>query len=202
LRFVLNGNVRDLRLGCLFRIDVVLSPLGRYPSHPHTPCQRDPLQQQLLAARFGFRRNWLPDWIFHALSPTVFPCEFGLPRVNMAVLDHMIRSASWTDWHPLFLTSRLPAILHYYPVRTTRKTGRSPPFSSMRPPCLYSRRSSSSGVGRWKNTIHGFIIASGIEKLVGEGCEFLIASRCINSSADTSRKCTSLLAPSCFARDR
>jgi hypothetical protein len=29
-------------------------------------------------------------------------------------------------------------------------------------PCLYSRRSSSSGVGRWKNAIQGFIIASGI----------------------------------------
>jgi hypothetical protein len=134
----------------------------------------------LVSAEIGFQTGFSTNCRRQSL-PANFTCEF---------------------WHPLFLTSRLPAILHYYPLRTTRKTGRSPPLISMRPPCLYSRRSSSSGVGRWKNTIHGFIIASGIEKLVGEGCEFLTASRCINSSADTSRKCTSLLAPSCFARDR
>ncbi|HEX8033209.1 MAG TPA: hypothetical protein VF510_05145, partial [Ktedonobacterales bacterium] len=84
----------------------------------HDGVAMQPLQQQLIDERFGFRRNRLPDWMFHELSPIVYTREFGLRRVNMAVLDHMIRSASWTDWHPLFLTSRLPAILHYYPLTT------------------------------------------------------------------------------------
>ncbi len=116
----LNGNVRDLRLGGVFRLDIVLEPLGRYPRHRPYPCQRDPFQQQLIDERFGFRQNRLPYGIFHELSPRVFTREFGLSRVNMTVLDYMPRSASWTDWHPLFLTSRLPAILPHYPLRTTR----------------------------------------------------------------------------------
>jgi hypothetical protein len=66
----------------------------------------------------------------------------------------------------------------------------------------YSLRSSSSGVGLWKNAIHGFIVSSGMWKLSCESFEFLSASRRINSSSDTSRKCTSLLAPSCFALNR
>src|SRR5262249_28270587 len=95
-----------------------------------------------------------------------------------------------------------PLPLHRNSLEDYPETCRSPPLISIRPTCLYSRRSSSSLVGRWKNAIHGFIIASGIEKFLCEGCEFLTASRCINSSADTSRKCASLLAPSRLARDR
>src|SRR5664280_2053674 len=62
------------------------------------------------------------------------------------------------------------------------------------PKLIYSLRSSSSGVGFWKDAIHGFIIFSGMVKLACEFCEFLIASRRISSSSGTSRKCTSLLA--------
>src|SRR5262249_46837601 len=120
----------------------------------------------LVSAEIGFQTGFSTNCRRQSLHANLgFPCEYG-------ALNHMIRSASWTDWHPLFLTSRLPDILHYYPLRTTRKTGWSPPLISMRPACLYSRRSSSSGVGRWKNAIHGFIIASGIWKLVCEACEF------------------------------
>src|SRR6266498_3934832 len=66
----------------------------------------------------------------------------------------------------------------------------------------YSLRSSSSGVGLWKNSIQGIILSSEMWKLSCEGCEFLTASRLSSSSFGTSRKWTSLLAPRRFARIR
>ena len=65
-----------------------------------------------------------------------------------------------------------------------------------------SRRRSSSGVGFSKRAIHGFIISSGIVKERAEGCAFLRASRRSSSDGATSRKWTSLLAPSRLARWR
>jgi hypothetical protein len=65
-----------------------------------------------------------------------------------------------------------------------------------------SLRWSSSGVGLWKEAIHGFIISADIWKVVCEGCEFLTASRRKSSSSGTSRKMTSLAAPSRVACSR
>ena len=66
----------------------------------------------------------------------------------------------------------------------------------------YSLRSSSSSVGFWKNSTQGFILSSEMWKLPCKSCEFLTASRLSSSSSGTSRKCTSLLAPSRLARSR
>ena len=49
---------------------------------------------------------------------------------------------------------------------------------------------------------HGRIIASGMWNARDEGCAFRCARRRSSSCAGTSRKCTSLRAPSCFARAR
>src|SRR6266498_3328632 len=66
----------------------------------------------------------------------------------------------------------------------------------------YSLPSSSSSVGLWKNSIQVIILSSEMWKLSWEGCEFLTASRLSSSSLGTSRKWTSLLAPTRFARSR
>jgi hypothetical protein len=67
---------------------------------------------------------------------------------------------------------------------------------------VYSLISSSSGLGAWKSATQRLIISSEMWNVPCDDRVFLAASRRISSSSGTSRKCTSLLAPSSFARER